>query len=208
MHTLAIALYIILTFISSISAKRIIITVGGNTTDDAGKVFEPQSVKADSGDVVFFNFTRGNHTATQSIFASPCIPAHSTDNTINGFDSSFRNAGNGTAITNLPVTITDPNTTIWFFDYNTCAQGGVGGININDSNLETLDGFERNAMRLNGTDSSSSNSSNSSYSVSPSGHATATSSGSATTHSSNDATHSIVLGAAAALPLIVLALTL
>lgn len=86
--------------------------------------------------------TEGNHTATQSTFSSPCIPAHITDSTVNGFDSSFRNANNGTSITNLPVTITDPNITIWFYDVNTCALGGVGGININESSTETLAGFK------------------------------------------------------------------
>ena len=77
---------------------------------------------------------------TQSTFASPCIPAHDTNITINGFDSGFRDTVNGTAITNLVVPITD-NSTIWFFDVNTCARGGVGGINVNDSSTETLDGF-------------------------------------------------------------------
>ena len=86
--------------------------------------------------------TLGNHTATQSTFSSPCIPAHNTNVTVNGFNSGFRNAGNGQAITNLPVIVDNPNATIWFFDYNTCAQGGVGGININDSSLETLQGFQ------------------------------------------------------------------
>ena len=82
----------------------------------------------------------GNHTAIQSTFASPCIPAHDTNATINGFNSGFRDTVNGTAITNLPVQITD-NSTIWFFDFNTCAEGGVGGININETSTETIDGF-------------------------------------------------------------------
>jgi hypothetical protein len=56
--------------------------------------------------------------------------------------SGFRNAGTGQAITNLPVVVENPNTTVWFFDYNTCAQGGVGGINIDDSSSETLQGFQ------------------------------------------------------------------
>ena len=84
--------------------------------------------------------TQGNHSAIQSEFATPCIPAHDTNITVNGFNSGFRDAGNGTAITNLPVTISD-NSTIWFYDANTCAQGGVGGINVNESSTETLDGF-------------------------------------------------------------------
>ena len=60
------------------------------------------------------------------MFVEPCVPAHDSDVSINGFISGFRDAGNGTAITNLPVTITD-NNTIWFYDANTCGQGGVGG---------------------------------------------------------------------------------
>ncbi|KIK09255.1 hypothetical protein K443DRAFT_671747 [Laccaria amethystina LaAM-08-1] len=123
-------------------SKIVVITVGGNTTSNAGLVFSPESVVADLGDTVFFNFTQGNHTVTQSSFASPCIPIHETDSTVNGFDSSFRDAGNGTAITNLPITVIDPNTTVWFFDFNTCGLGGVGGINVNQSSYQTLDGFQ------------------------------------------------------------------
>jgi predicted outer membrane repeat protein len=98
--------------------------------------------------------TLGNHTATQSTFSSPCIPAHDTDTTINGFNSGFRDAGNGQAITNLAVIVENPNVTIWFFDYNTCAQGGGGAININDSSLETLDGFQVNINFLSVVESS------------------------------------------------------
>lgn len=36
-------------------AREIVITVGGNTTDDAGAVFKPQTVVANQGDVVVFN---------------------------------------------------------------------------------------------------------------------------------------------------------
>src|SRR5882757_2658154 len=89
-----------------------------------------------------YTVTQGNHTATQSTFSSPCIPAHDTDSTINGFDSSPRDTNNGTSVTTLVVTITNPNTTIWFYDLNTCALGGVGGININTSSTQTLLGFQ------------------------------------------------------------------
>ena len=129
--------------------------------------------------------TNGNHTATESTFSSPCIPAHETDNTINGFDSGFRDTQPGTAgsILSVPILIQNENHTFWFFDYNTCGQGGVGVINNNESSSETLVGFtvgvsmlygfltpifstfwakclhivsifQRNAIRLNGTTSS------------------------------------------------------
>jgi len=139
-----------------VAAKVITITVGGNTTDDGTTTFVPQSVSAALGDEVRFNFTNGNHTATESTFSSPCIPAHETDNTINGFDSGFRDTQPGTtgSILSVPILIQNENHTFWFFDYNTCGQGGVGVINNNDSSSETLAGFTRNAMRLNGTTSS------------------------------------------------------
>jgi hypothetical protein len=85
--------------------------------------------------------TQGNHTVTQSVFAAPCMPAHDFNQTINGFDSGFRNAGNYNAITNLQVPIEDSTTTIWYFDWNTCSVGGVGAINVNESSYETYDGF-------------------------------------------------------------------
>lgn len=44
-------------------------------------------------------------------------------------------------MTTFEVPITDNSTTIWFFENSTCAEGGVGGINVNDSSTETLAGF-------------------------------------------------------------------
>ncbi|CDO74710.1 hypothetical protein BN946_scf184847.g18 [Trametes cinnabarina] len=138
----AFALAAVLSAICAASAKQIVITVGDPlSSDNATTVFRPAEVQAKIGDVVFFNFTQGNHSATQSTFASPCIPAHDTNVTINGFNSDLRPTNNGTAITNLPVTITT-NDTIWFYDIATCGEGGVGGININDSSTETLEGFQ------------------------------------------------------------------
>lgn len=59
---------------------------------------------------------------------------------MNGFDSGFRDAGNGSAYSDLLITILDPSTPIWFFDYNTCSQGGVGVINPTSS--QTLAEFQ------------------------------------------------------------------
>ncbi|KJA28915.1 hypothetical protein HYPSUDRAFT_155068 [Hypholoma sublateritium FD-334 SS-4] len=147
--------------VTSVYAKTVVVTVGDSTTGNPMDTFQPANVTANQGDVVLFNFTEGNHTATQSTFSSPCIPAHITNQTINGFDSGFRDTDNGTAITTLTFTVTDPNTTVWFYDANTCSQGGVGGININESSTETLDGFQRNAIRLNGTNTTGSSTSGS-----------------------------------------------
>lgn len=143
----------VLSLASLAYAARVVVTVGGNTTNDVTTVFEPREIRAFQGDVVVFNFTQGNHTATQALFASPCVPAHRINETVNGFDSGFRQSLNFTAITVLEVPITDNDTTIWFYDHNTCAEGGVGVINVNETSLETIEGFERNAIRLNGTGS-------------------------------------------------------
>ncbi|KAJ7039033.1 hypothetical protein C8F04DRAFT_315559 [Mycena alexandri] len=138
-----------------------VITVANNQTADNGTaVFTPQSVNASLHDTVIFNFTEGTHSATQSTFANPCIPAHDTNSTINGFNSDLRPAGNGTAITQLVIVMNPDiiNDTLWFFDQSTCGIGGVGVINAGNvtATWEPLDAFVRNAIRLNGTASTSS----------------------------------------------------
>ncbi|KAJ7460305.1 hypothetical protein FB451DRAFT_1500707 [Mycena latifolia] len=67
-----------------------------------------QVVNASLGETVLFNFSKkqkqrdtpdtlpvmkGNHCATQSTFAEPCIPAHDTNSSMNGFDTNLRPAG-------------------------------------------------------------------------------------------------------------------
>ena len=44
-----------LSAVAASSAKQIVITVGGNTTNNASAVFQPAEVVANIGDVVFFN---------------------------------------------------------------------------------------------------------------------------------------------------------
>ncbi|KAJ6593493.1 hypothetical protein B0H19DRAFT_1365566 [Mycena capillaripes] len=138
-----------------------VVTVANNlTADNATNVFTPQVINAKLGETVFFNFTQGNHSATQSDFATPCIPIHDTNSTINGFDTNIRPAGNGTSITSF-IIIMNPdivNNTLWFYDETTCGIGGVGVINPGNvsATLQTIDGFTRNAVRLNGTATSSS----------------------------------------------------
>ncbi|KAF5348646.1 hypothetical protein D9758_006760 [Tetrapyrgos nigripes] len=137
--------------------QTIWVTVGLNTTNNASAVFQPANIKANLGDTVIFNFTQGNHSATQSTFDTPCIPAHETNITLNGFDSGSRIHQNNSAVIDIlsvPILEENFNMTMWFYDVNTCGEGGVGVINSNDSSTETYDGF-RNAIRLNGTQSSS-----------------------------------------------------
>ncbi|KAJ7668642.1 hypothetical protein DFH06DRAFT_1321878 [Mycena polygramma] len=140
-----------------------IVTVANNLTATNGSaVFTPQVINAALGDTVIFNFTQGNHSATQSDFATPCEPLHDTNVTKNGFNTDLRPAGNGTSVTQFTL-IMNPdiaNDTIWFYDQATCGIGGVGVINPGNvsATLQTIDGFERNAVRLNGTGATSSSS--------------------------------------------------
>ncbi|KAJ7772133.1 hypothetical protein DFH07DRAFT_217303 [Mycena maculata] len=136
------------------------ITVANNlTATNASNVFQPNVVNASLGETVYFNFTQGNHSATQSTFAVPCVPASQSNSSINGFNTGLRPAGNGTSITNF-IIIMNPdivNTTLWFYDINTCGIGGVGVINAGNVTAtdQPYDAFVRNAERLNGTHTSS-----------------------------------------------------
>ncbi|KAI0037535.1 hypothetical protein FA95DRAFT_1614116 [Auriscalpium vulgare] len=188
-------------------AKDIYVQVGGNTTGDGTTVFNPQRVEAKLGDNVIFNFTQGNHTATQSTFQAPCESAHDFNISLNGFDSGFQIVQNGSApkIQPVPILVENENQTMWFFDWNTCGEGGVGVINNNESSDQTLAGFVRNAIRLNGTDSDNDTSSSSSSFSSSTGSSSAPS---ATSSGNNAANRALTVGAAGALPLFLVALLL
>ncbi|KAI9465266.1 hypothetical protein BJY52DRAFT_1246122 [Lactarius psammicola] len=189
------SILLVLASVYLVVAETIVVTVGGNTTGDGATIFTPQIIVAKRGDTVTFNFTNGNHTATESTFSDPCIPAHDTDATINGFNSGFRNTTPGTPGSIL----TNENHTFWFFDYNTCGEGGVGVINNNESSTETLAGFVRNAIRLNGTNSSDATSSTSTSSRTSS---SATSSSSVPS-SSSAAERAFAIGAIGVVPLFI-----
>ncbi|KZT72268.1 hypothetical protein DAEQUDRAFT_722926 [Daedalea quercina L-15889] len=182
------------------------ITVGGNTTTNGSLVFQPEEVTARIGDTVYFNFTQGNHSVMQSTFSEPCVWIDNTE-AYNGFTSGFRDAGNGTAISGYSLPITS-NDTIWFFDWNTCAIGGVGGINVNESSTATLAGFVRNAKRLNGTTTSSSASSSATASSGSSGTSTGSGASSQSSTASSGAERTVVAGGVAVIPLILAALAL
>jgi hypothetical protein len=105
--------------------------------------------------------TNGTHSAIQSTFAEPCVPAHDSNSSLNGFYSGLRDTVNGTGQTTLTVEIQqeDQNQTFWFYDIWACGSGGVGAINANNSGWENFDGFVRNAERLNGSGGSTTSSS-------------------------------------------------
>ncbi|KAI0753168.1 hypothetical protein C8Q80DRAFT_1150398 [Daedaleopsis nitida] len=166
-------------------------------------VFDPSEATADIGDTIIFNFTQGNHTAIQSNFTSPCIAVHDVNRTlpIYGFNSGVHDTKNGTAPSTYGVLVTD-NSTMWFFDATTCGDGGIGGINLDSSSEQTLDGARNNAIRFNGTNTT----------TTKSFHATGTRSTTASTTgrtvASSGAERTVVLGIVLTIPLVIAAVIL
>lgn len=133
--------------------------------------------------------TEGNHTATESTFDAPCLPAHVHNISLNGFDSGIEVVPNNSFLqASVPILESNVNTTFWFYDINTCGIGGVGVINANESSTETIEGFVRNAIRLNGTSATSTSASPSSTVPSSTG-----SSAAATTTSSSSGAGQLTL---------------
>ncbi|CUS12395.1 unnamed protein product [Tuber aestivum] len=92
-----------------VAPKTHTVTVGGTNI----LKYNPETVIANPGDVVFFDFLERNHTVTQSTFDDPCVPNPS------GVKSGFRpNPQNipGKEIFNFTVPDEKPK---WFY----CAQG-------------------------------------------------------------------------------------
>ncbi|KAI9887513.1 MAG: hypothetical protein M1823_000692 [Watsoniomyces obsoletus] len=87
-------------------------------------VFQPNSVRANIGDVVQFDFLGRNHTVSQSDFATPCIYN-------GGFDSGFQpNPRNQSGLFIRSYVVKSQKPT-WFYCKQTghCPQGMVFGIN-------------------------------------------------------------------------------
>ncbi|KAI0821437.1 hypothetical protein BC629DRAFT_457704 [Irpex lacteus] len=193
---------------SVVSAKQVIITVGANKTSDPSTVFQPQQAQANVGDTVRFLFVNGSYSAIQSDFASPCIFITKTNASIAGFDTGTQATNNGSANHTFDVPITD-NSTKWYFDFDGCSKGVVGVINVNDSTGQTIAGFTRNAIRLNGTASSSSaRPSATGGSNSSSGGSSTNSSSSGDDSSDSGVARNAIVGTVAVIPLAVIALML
>ena len=107
-----------------------VVYVGQNPANNAtGSQFWPETLTAEPGSVVQFQFWAGNHTATQSTFDDPCTPlgqGAAAANNGTGAGQSGINSGYQPADASLPdgwastysimINNTDP---LWFY----CAQG-------------------------------------------------------------------------------------
>ena len=111
-----------------------VVNVGWNPANNAtGSKFWPESITAEPGSMVQFQFWAGNHTVTQSSFDSPCTPMApvsngtaaggngSTATTVGGIKSGFMPVEASMPEGNIPVYTVMINDTspLWFY----CGQG-------------------------------------------------------------------------------------
>lgn len=134
---------------ASASAATHNVTVGGS----AGLVYSPDSVVANIGDMVIFNFESQNHTVTQAAFAQPCVKI------ANGMDSGFmpnpNNSVSPPPAMAMQVTVATP---LWFYcrQNGHCGKGMTFSINPNNATTggnKTQAAFQQLAIAQNGTGS-------------------------------------------------------
>lgn len=129
-----------------------VISVGGVAGTPALQ-YSPSSITAAVGDIVTFNFTGipGNHTVTESAFASPCQPLSG------GFDSGwiYIPAGTTGSTPTWNLTVTNSTKPIWFYCKQLqptphCVSGMVGAINAPTTG-NTFAAFQAAAKASTGT---------------------------------------------------------
>ncbi|KAF2716813.1 hypothetical protein K431DRAFT_234530 [Polychaeton citri CBS 116435] len=140
------------------------ITTGGSTTQSGeitihtitvGKqkdTFIPNSIQANPGDIVSFEFWPSNHSVIRSEYGYPCIPYEDIESssTYSGFYSGFQPVANETSVRlttwNLTVNDTSP---IWFYcgaPGSCIGWGMLGAINVvNQSEIATQIALARKA---------------------------------------------------------------
>ncbi|KAH7926661.1 hypothetical protein BV22DRAFT_1128017 [Leucogyrophana mollusca] len=145
------------------------IMVGANKTT----TFTPSYINATTGDTITFQFVAGNHTLTQSSFASPCA---NISTPMTGIDSGFMPvSANATMPADYSFKMTN-DSTMWFYCRQTghCQKGMVFA--INPTAQKTFAMFQQ-AAEASGTTMNSTTGSSSSTSPSPSGSGTGTGTG-------------------------------
>jgi len=147
--------------VSAVLATQINITVGMNGT----LTYTPDSVNATVGDVLNFEFVAGNHTVTQSTFASPCSEFKNTNGSI-GVDSGFHPGGSTAAPSLFSFAINDTSAPLWFYCRQTghCEKGMVFAVNAPASGNKSFTAFQAAAKATNVTGTSTTSSSASSSS--------------------------------------------
>ncbi|KAJ6527440.1 hypothetical protein B0H19DRAFT_541792 [Mycena capillaripes] len=136
--------------------QTVMVNVGAEMNSPGGIFqFMPNTFMASNNSIVTFIFSGipGNHSVTQSTFASPCEPM------AGGFDSGWveilKNTTGGAPLPQWNLTITNDQTPIWFFCKQLlpgphCFQGMVGGINV-QAGANSFSSFQAKAVAATGT---------------------------------------------------------
>jgi len=114
--------------------------------------FTPNSVTANEGDVISFQFLAGNHTVTQSSFNDPCTTLTTPSP---GIDSGFQPvSANATMVPQYSFSVTNASSPLWFYcrQARHCESGMVFAVNPTANN--TFDAFKAKATGTNTTSSS------------------------------------------------------
>lgn len=111
----------VLSALSGLAAAQTVHVV--EVSDAAGKkIYSPDSLTANMGDMVQFQFLSGNHTVTQADFDNPCQPIGLHEAGVMGFNSGFMPVAAGMSSGMIPTYTVAINSTkpIWAY----CAQMG------------------------------------------------------------------------------------
>ncbi|EED22312.1 conserved hypothetical protein [Talaromyces stipitatus ATCC 10500] len=114
--------------------------------------FSPNSIQANPGEVVQFQFMAKNHSVVQSAFSDPCAPINTVMSNVTGFKSGFMPVKDSIPVFSVMVNDTKP---VWAYcsQVGHCAKGMVFAINAPTTGAKTFSAFQ--AMAMNGTSSSS-----------------------------------------------------
>jgi len=142
---------------ASLSGNVHVVTIGG----DNSLTFNPSNITAQPRDIISFQFTSKNHTATQSSFATPCKKLAPNAQGEAGFDSGFMPIANGSSPMVWNVTVND-TAPIWVYCRQTtpvdhCGTGMVFAVNSDEtaSSQKSFSIFQSTAKSQNGTNSTS-----------------------------------------------------
>ncbi|TFY76647.1 hypothetical protein EWM64_g7364 [Hericium alpestre] len=135
--------------------QTVTVNIGGQT-DTQGGIFQfiPNQVNATNGSTITFQWSGhpGNHSLTQSTFASPCQPMDG------GFDSGwiFIPADDTDMFPTWNLTITNDSIPLWFFCKQLapsphCQAGMVGAINAPGEGDNSFQAFQQAAISSSGT---------------------------------------------------------
>jgi plastocyanin len=122
---------------------------------DGALTFTPNTVTANQGDIVNFQFMTGNHTITQSTFSNPCTRLTAPNP---GIDSGFLPvSANDTTIPQYSFTVDNATAPLWFY----CKQGAGAHCRagmvfaVNPTTDMTFAAFQANAANSTTSTSSS-----------------------------------------------------